>query len=339
MNKNHKTMKIAFGCFQKAENPAIEQKCWFQTTPPYGEYDGGGSITGKNGKIIEGAKIIFDEESCRRILEDFNAKKAAEDFQGVLVDREHFSCDLDKPSDAMAWAVDMRINPDGSIWTKWDFTPKGRELYESKTLVYRSPVLALEQNGKTFRPFALESIGMTNTPHFKELSPLAAAKAASPINNQQGDQKNMDPEILAALGLSEDAEKEDILNAINALKASQAAAEAKAAECATKKDEAEAKCRALEADAFITANSAVIADTAAFKEVFIKDPEMAKKALGAFKTAAPAPQLPRIVAKSAKTPADGNKMTQQDLEEGLAKCRNAQERCDFIVRNAKNFNN
>lgn len=143
----------------------------------------------------------------------------------------------------------------------------------------------------------------------------------------------MDPEILAALGLSEDAGKEEVLNAIKALQGAQAEAEAKAAESETKKEEAEAKCRALEADAFIAKHAEKIADVAAFKEIYIKDAEMAKKALGAFKTMASV-ATSRISAKDAKTPADGAKT---DVAAGLAKCRNAKERCEYAMRHAKEW--
>ena len=126
---------------------------WFQTTPPYGEYPGG-NIKGPDGKPVEGAVVRFDEASVRRVAAAFEERMRSGGWPGVLVDREHFSLDTDKPSDAMAWAVAVRVADDGSIWTRWDFTPKGRELWEGRILVSRSPVLRLERvgNGKVYVP-------------------------------------------------------------------------------------------------------------------------------------------------------------------------------------------
>ena len=324
-----KAHQCIFGCF--SETAADDGKpSWFQTTPAYGEYDGGGSILDEEGEVIEGAKIVFDEQSVRKIVDQFREESKREGWPGILVDREHFSCDVEKPSDAMAWAVDVRIAEDGAIWTKWEFTPKGRELFETKTLINRSPVLRLEKTGdKLFKPYQLDSIGMTNTPHFKTLSPTAAAKAAA-NNNHEGESTTMDPEIIAALGLAEGATKEEVLAAIKAMKDNQAAAEAKATEAEKQKDEAEAKCRGFEADEFIAKNSAKIGDAAAFREVFMANPELAKKTVAACKEAQPSATATRIVAKSASTP-----VGKSDVLDGLAKCRTAKEMADYAVLHAK----
>ena len=325
----HKAHQCIFGCF--SETAADDGKpSWFQTTPAYGEYDGGGSILDEEGDVIEGAKIVFDEQSGRKIVDQFREDAKKEGWPGILVDREHFSCDVEKPSDAMAWAVDVRIAEDGAIWTKWEFTPKGRELFETKTLINRSPVLRLEKTGeKTFKPYQLDSIGMTNTPHFKTLSPTAAAKAAA-NNNHEGESTTMDPEIIAALGLAEGATKEEVLAAIKAMKDNQAAAEAKATEAEKQKDEAEAKCRGFEADEFIAKNSAKIGDAVAFREVFMANPELAKKTVAACKEVQPSAPATRIVAKSASTP-----VGKSDVLDGLAKCRTAKEMADYAVLHAK----
>lgn len=324
-----KPNQCIFGCFSGAlEDAATNRPCWFQTTPAYGEYDGGASILDEEGEVIEGAKIVFDASSVKKIVDQFREAAKMEGWPGVLVDREHFSCDYDKPSDAMAWAVDIRVAEDGSIWTKWEFTPTGKELFESKTLINRSPVLRLEKiDEKTFKPYQLDSIGMTNTPHFKTLSPTAAAKAAA--NQNHKGESDMDPEIIAALGLAEGATKEDVLAAIKAMKDAQAAAEAKATDAETKKDEAEAKCRGFEADAFIAKNADKIGDVAAFKEVYVKDPALAQKAIGAFK-AQKNPSTTRIVAKTAQTPTGAS-----DVVEGLAKCRTPQEKVAYATLHAK----
>lgn len=283
------------------------EKSWFQTTPPYGEYPGGESIRDENGKPIEGAVIVFDEKSTDAVIAAFNALAAAADWPGILVDEEHYSLNYDKPSTALAWAKEIRRAADGSLWTRWEFTEKGRELYEGKMLINRSPVLRLEKiDSKRFAPAELHSIGMTNNPHFKTLSPLAVAKAK---NQEKG--KIMDPEILAALGLTTDAGKEEALAAIQQLKDKEAAATAKTAdaekkaqEAETEKEKAVAECRGMKADAFIAKNAGKIADSAAFREIYLANPELAEKTLAVCKTGSAAPST-RIVAKDAKTPVAG----------------------------------
>ena len=305
-----KRNQCIIGCFTAKELNASEKAAWFQTTPPYGEYPAG-NMTDEHGKPVKDAVVVFDEESVRKTVEAFRAEMQNAEWPGVLVDREHFSLDLDKPSDAMAWAKDIRIAEDGAIWTRWEFTPKGRELYETKTLINRSPVLRLERReGGKFSPCYLESIGMTNTPHFKELSPLAAAKAAAEDNHQKGT-TDMDPEILAALGLAEGAQKEDVLAAIKVLKDQEAAAVAKATDAEKKAEEAETACRGLKADAFISANKDKIVDVAKFREAYLKDPQGTETAFGLFRfggQTASKPPTTRIVARDAqppKTPAAG----------------------------------
>lgn len=150
----------------------IDGATWFQTFPPYGRYPVGGIIPG----APEGAEFVFDEAAAKSIIENFRAEAKKTDWPGILVDREHFSADREKTSDAMAWAKDIRQEADGSIWTRWEFTAPGKELWEGKVLINRSPLFACAKDGKTYHPLALKSIGMTNTPHFTELSTLAAAK-------------------------------------------------------------------------------------------------------------------------------------------------------------------
>ena len=299
-----KNLTVAFMTCSAVENDAAGNACWFQTTPPYGTYPGGEQITGRDGKTVKKATIILDEKSTDKIMEAFRAAVSAPGCPGILVDQDHFSCDTNKPTTALAWAKEIRRAEDGSLWTKWEFTAKGKELYEGKMLVNRSPVMLLDEVegwrglGKAFTPYALESIGMTNKPYFKDLSPLAAARE---VNNNKGE--NMDPKILSELGLQEGATLDDVLAAIKSLKDKEAAATATATDATKKQEAAEAKCRGLQCDAFIAAHKAQIADEAKFREAYLKAPEATEAAFGLFRTAEP-PKAPaaRISARDAKTP-------------------------------------
>ena len=294
-----KNMTVAFMTCSAVENDAAGNACWFQTTPPYGRYPGRNQITGKDGKPIKDAVVVFDEKSVGKVVAAFKEAAKAKDWPGILVDQDHFSCNTSKPSTALAWARDIRVDGDGSIWTKWEFTAKGKELYEGKMLINRSPVLDLEQlSAKEFAPTVLTSIGMTNAPYFKDLSPLAAARE---VNNNKGE--NMDPKILSELDLQEGATLDDVLAAIQALKDKEAAATATATDATKKAEDAEAKCRTLQCDAFIAAHKGQIADEGKFRAAYLKNPEATEEAFGLFRTAEP-PKAPaaRLSARDAKTP-------------------------------------
>lgn len=265
---------------------------WFQTFPPYGEYPVGGTVK----DAPKDAKFIIDELAVLAIVDNFKAAKARPDWPGLLVDEEHFSMDADRSSAAMAWATDIRVDPNGSIWTKWEFTPKGRELWGTKTLINRSPAFRCEQLGKDYRPVELVSIGMTNTPHFEGLSTLAAARAAE-VTNTQGESTTM-KEIIAELGLADGATVADILAAVKQLKEKASAAEAAKATAEEEKKKAEAECRTMKCDAFIEANKAKIADVAAAREVYMANPEAAEKFVAACK--APEEHKPQTVLAEAK---------------------------------------
>ena len=308
----------------------IDGATWFQTFPPYGRYPVGGIIPGAE----DDAEFVFDEAAAKSIIDHFreDAKKA--DWPGILVDREHFSADREKTSDAMAWAKDIRQEADGSIWTRWEFTAPGKELWEGKVLVNRSPLFACAKDGKLYHPVALKSIGMTNTPHFTELSTLAAARAAE-VNHNEGEIHMQ--KILVALGLAEGASEDDALSAIQGLKDKASAAEAKATEAETAKTEAEkakdeavAECRAMKANAFVAAHKDQIADTAAAKAAYIANPELAEQMIAACK-AAEQKKTQQVLAPAKSAPT----AKKDGVLEQLAACKSAQERVQFVMAHAK----
>ena len=277
---------IIFAACREFTKDAETKATWFQTFPPYGRYPVGGTVKG----APEDAEFVFDEAAAKAIMDAF--KNAAENpaWPGVLVDEEHYSLDPSKSSAAMAWAKDIRQEKDGSIWTRWEFTPKGRELWESKTLLNRSPAFACARIGNEYRATALLSIGMTNTPHFGELSTLAAARAAE-VKNNKGEIHMK--KLMVELGLAEDASEDAAVAACKALKEKASAAEKSAAD-------ALAECRKMKCDAFIEANKAKIADVAACREAYMANPESAEKLIAACK--APEAKTQTVLAAAKKTP-------------------------------------
>ena len=113
----------------------------------------------------------------------------------------------------------------------------------------------------------------------------------------------MDPKILSELGLQEGATLDDVLAAIKALKDKEAAATATATDATKKAEDAEAKCRGMQCDAFIAAHKNQITDEVKFREAYLKNPEATEAAVALCRTAEP-PKAPaaRISARDAKTP-------------------------------------
>jgi hypothetical protein len=277
---------LTFAACSAVKEDAETKATWFQTFPPYGRYPVGGTVKG----AAADAEFVFDEAAAKAVMDAFKNAAADPAWPGVLVDEEHYSLDPSKSSAAMAWAKDIRQEADGSIWTRWEFTPKGRELWESKTLLNRSPAFACARDGKEYRPIALKSIGMTNTPHFGELSTLAAARAAE-VNNNKGEIRMK--KLMEELGLAEGASEDAAVAACRAIK--------EKASAATKaKDDALAECRKMKCEAFIEANKAKIADVAACREVYMANPEAAEKMVAACK--APDAKTQTVLAAAKKTP-------------------------------------
>lgn len=285
-------MKIAktFFCLCKAD--VSDGASWFHTLPPPGEYPADGVVLHK-GKPVKGAVFVIDQASFDKIVASFKSDSQRSDWPGLLVDREHYSLKRDQPSDAMAWAKDIRVD-DAGLWTRWDFTAPGKALWDGRVLVSRSPVMDLEpMPNNRFRPVRIDSIAMTNTPHFDQLSTLAAARAAE-VQTQEGDA--MDKQLLAELGLPETATLQDCIAKIQSMKTAGTVAEAEM-------KKAETACRKAKCDAFIVAHKAQIADEAKFRTAYEANPDATEAAFGVFKSSPEKPQgQTRIVAKEAKTP-------------------------------------
>lgn len=283
---NNTDTVIFAACSESRLDPETKAT-WFQTFPPYGRYPVGGTVKG----AAKNADFIFDEIGAKSILDAFAAAAARPDWPGILVDEEHYSIDRSKSSAALAWAKEIRQDADGSIWTRWEFTPRGKELWESRTLVNRSPAFACQKVGSDYRPVELVSIAMTNTPHFSQLSTLAAARAAEVNKNKQGAIHMK--KLLTELGLAEDASEDAAVAACKALK--EEASAAKKAEA-----DALAECRKMKCDAFIEANKAKIADVAACREAYMANPEAAEKLIAACKV--PEPKTQTVLAAAKKSP-------------------------------------
>jgi len=308
----------------RSEHLAEGQR-WYHTLPPLGEYPmpihlPGGTVPGI---------LVIDTEATDRIREAFAVAHNSADFPGILVDREHSSEQPDGDSTAMAWAKELQIRDDG-IWTRWDLTAAGEPLITGHAYAYRSPAMALEPIDQIahsqlsasratpstlhrppstapgrWRPIALRSIGLTNVPHFRDLTPALGRDSTNTTTTETPMDRNI---ICQKLGLDPaKATDEEILGALDVLVAAKADGEAVTAECTAAKSElATIKARALEADAvaFVLAHKARIKpdQEATVLAQFKANAEGTKALFGSL--AEPATARARIQASAAATPGE-----------------------------------
>jgi phage I-like protein len=136
----------------------------------------------------------------------------------IPIDLEHateLKAPKGEPAPAVAWCTALEARPDGSIWTKTDWTPKGTEMVLNKEYSYYSPAIVFDK--ATMNIVGIKSVGLTNTPNFTipALNREDRQKEASPMELEQ---------MLAALGLPAGTTFAAALNHIAQMKANQATA-------------------------------------------------------------------------------------------------------------------
>lgn len=220
----------------------------------------------------------------------------------VLVDREHES-ELGGDTTAQAWINKLEAREDG-LYAAMNFTDVGWENVRNRRLRFPSGVFFLDPQGY---PFALKSCALTNKANLKQLGPvlntdMAAASGRTPegratasgrASQQEGEQ--MPKELLAMLGLAEDADAPAILEALKALVAQRDA-------LAAKVKESETAALNKEADDFVTANAAKIKDPAKIKAQYVLNKDLTV-ALFAGVADAPVPTHQVLHRADAKPPA------------------------------------
>jgi hypothetical protein len=117
---------------------------------------------------------VIDEEALFRMTMRFAADAAKPNFPGVLVDYDHDSHDLDKPSKAAGWIQELRKDA-GRLEGRIDWTVSGEEALTSGNYRLLSPTFTEAEdlgNGR-LRPSRLHSAALTNVPNLKGLAPLS----------------------------------------------------------------------------------------------------------------------------------------------------------------------
>lgn len=129
---------------------------------------------------------------------------------GCVIDENH-STDLSAPkggtSPAFGWFRNFTVEADGSIWADVEWNARGQKAVAEKEYKYISPVFTRDKDGNITE---ILRAALTNNPNLDNPA----------LNSSQdtAEEKNMEKELCAALGLPETATMADGLEAINRLK-------------------------------------------------------------------------------------------------------------------------
>lgn len=282
------------------------------------------------------------EQLCTR--EAFDAlvdKWRADGEPEILVDFDHAS-ETGGATEAAAWATALRSDEDG-LHATFRMTDKGAEALSATRYRYLSPAWYVDEEG---HPTELSTIALTNRPNLP-VPRLLNRKPAEPAQNAEAGETITAPQVADAestpeeginekekinmdklremLGLAAEATDEEVLAAVDALRAErdQLRSEKEQMEAAAKEAALDA-----EAEEFVEEKKEFVADKEACKNAYKRDPEGTRalfNALAAPKPAAPVDGTPaRVVnVNAAKTP---------DAADLLANCKSGKERMAWAER-------
>ena len=134
------------------------------------------SATGSFPHATTGLVQVIDDDAIAAIVQKFTEEATKPNFPGVLVDWDHSSLDLDKPTEAAGWIVALQQRPDG-LWGQVRWSDRGAEAVSGGRYRFMSPVWrqedCLDLGEKKVRPLRLFNCALTNDPNIKGMVPLA----------------------------------------------------------------------------------------------------------------------------------------------------------------------
>lgn len=129
---------------------------------------------------------VIDRDSLAAIVQQFAEVAGKPNFPGVLIDFDHSSLDLDKPTEAAGWIVGLQERPNG-LWAKVRWSDRGEEAVRGGRYRFVSPVWRQEECLKLgenrIRPTRLYNCALTNDPNIRGMVPLA--NSARPLSDEQ----------------------------------------------------------------------------------------------------------------------------------------------------------
>lgn len=161
-------------------------------------------------------KTIVGVDGRKWTLSDSAALCAAMNAKNTMfpIDENH-STDLaapkGEPSPALGWFHHLTAQGDGSVWADVQWNARGENALRNKEYRYISPVFLCD---KEKRITEILRAALTNNPNLDN----PALNSKSQVG-ELAEEKNMDKELCAALGLPETATKDEVLAAVARQKA------------------------------------------------------------------------------------------------------------------------
>lgn len=163
---------------------------------------------GKEIKGVDGRH--WKNENPTALCARMNASSCVTVKNGCVIDENH-STDLSAPkggeAPAFGWFKNFSVEANGSIWADVEWTARGQKAVAEKEYKYISPVFRRDKDGNITE---ILRAALTNNPNLDNPALNSAQETA--------EEKNMDKELCAALGIVETATVEDALSAIEKLK-------------------------------------------------------------------------------------------------------------------------
>lgn len=224
-------------------NPTILNRAGQVPSDGWYQFEVPGEHINHDAKVVQ----VIDAQAIESILNRFSRDAAQPNFAGILVDKDHFSLDASKPSEAMGWALEIR-NRAGTPEARIDWTSVGRPLVEGKTYKFFSTVYAPGDvqvlgnrivNGKPYRvvrPLHLSRLALTNDPNNPGGRPISnrnGKDAGAAENPTESTMKN----VLKLLSLADDASEESAVSAIQTIQNRATQAEGKVTTLTAERDE------------------------------------------------------------------------------------------------------
>lgn len=168
-----------------------------------------GHIIGRDGRnfVLQNVDEVIDNS-----IQRFNPSGKSQELD-LVIDYEHQTELSEKngaPAPAAGWIKRLFAKEDG-LWGKIEWTKKAAEHITNKEYRYLSPVFLHDKQGNISK---LLNAGLTNVPNLE-------LKAFNSTNyNEEENKVDLLKQLCILLGLSENSSEEDVVKAIEALKAS-----------------------------------------------------------------------------------------------------------------------
>lgn len=157
--------------------------------------------------------FLVDEQTQIEMVKNFNAVGA-----DVVIDLEHASLIEGDPAPAAGWIKQLHNRNGAGVWADVEWTPLGRNMLSNKEKRYVSPVIIFgakdPETGDSIGA-KLDSVALTNRPYLENLPAVVNSKQESPQNNGETAMKEFLEKLAKQLGIKDEPSEDTVLAAMS----------------------------------------------------------------------------------------------------------------------------